>query len=200
MTFYFYQRAKMLNVSKVNDTILDLSTDSFDPEKNFACAVEYEKLNQTSSAAFFYLRAAEWGHKTHPLIAYTALLKMAQCYGRQVNRENTVASSLLHAVTLLPQRPEGHFLLARYYERNKKWQETYTQASIGLMTAINTYNDPLPQWVEYDGFYCLLFEKAVAGWWLGQKEESKKIFEDLLANYKIAPEYKTAIENNLKLY
>lgn len=190
----------MIDVSGVEKVILDLSLDSFDPEKNFAAALEYDRLNQTSSAAFFYLRAAEWGYKTHPLIAYTSLLKMAQCYGKQVNRENTVASSLLHAVTFLPQRPEGHFLLARYYERNKRWQEAYTQASIGLMMAINTYNEPLPTWVEYDGVYCLLFEKAVAGWWLGQKDESKKIFEDLLANYNVAQEYKTAIENNLKLY
>ena len=190
----------MIDVSNVEKVILDLSTDSYDPEKNFAAALEYEKLNQTSSAAFFYLRAAEWGYETHPLIAYTSLLKMSLCYGRQVNRENTVASSLLHAVTFMPHRPEGQFLLARYYERNRRWQEAYTQASAGLMFATNTYNNPLPAYVEYNGVYCLLFEKAVAGWWLGQKDESKKIFDDLLANYELAPEYGIAIRNNLELY
>ena len=189
----------MIDVTNVEKVILDLATDSFDPEKNFACALEYEKLNQTSSAAFFYLRAAEWGYKTHPLIAYTSLLKMSLNYGKQVNRENTVASSLLHAVTFMPQRPEGQFLLARYYERNKKWQEAYTVASTGLMFAQNTYNNPLPAYVDYNGTYCLLFEKAVAGWWLGQKAESKVIFEDLLKQ-NITEEYRTAIENNLKLY
>ena len=189
----------MIDVANIERVVLDLSTNSFDPEKNFAVALEYEKLNQTSSAAFFYLRAAEWGHETHPLIAYTSLLKMSLCFGRQVNRENTVASSLLHAVTFMPQRPEGQFLLARYYERNKRWQEAYTVASTGIMFATNTYNNPLPADVDYKGLYCLLFEKAVAGWWLGQKEESKKIFNELLTQ-DIATEYRTAIEANLKLY
>jgi hypothetical protein len=189
----------MLDVNGIERAILDLAKNSFDPVSNFNCAVEYERLNQTSSAAFFYLRAAEWGHETHPLIAYNALLKMALCYGRQPNRVNTVASSLLHAVTFMPQRPEGHFLLAQYYERNTKWQECYTQASMGLMTAINTYNNPLTADVGYYGTYCLLFEKAVSGWWLGQKDEAKKIFDDLLV-MDVAPEYKLAIENNLKLF
>jgi hypothetical protein len=189
----------MINIDKIEKVILDLSIDSFDPENNFAAALEYEKLNQTSSAAFFYLRAAEWGYDTHPLISYTALLKMSLCYGRQVNRENTVASSILHAVTFMPHRPEGQFLLSRYYEQNKKWQECYTVASTGLMFAQNTYNNQLPAYVDYNGTYCLLFEKAVSGWWLGQKEESKNIFETLLTQ-DIAPEYKRAIESNLKLY
>ena len=190
----------MIDVTNVEQLILDLSINSFDPQKNFAAAVEYERLNQTSSAAFFYLRAAEWGYETHPLIAYNALLKMGLCYSRQVNRENTVASSFLHAVTFMPHRPEGQFLLARYYERNRKWQEAYTTASTGLMFAQNTYNNPLPALVEYNGVYCLLFEKAVAGWWLGQKDESKQIFDDLLANYELTPEYSVAIQNNLELY
>ena len=190
----------MIDVSNVERLVLELSTDSFDPVKNFNIALEYERLNQTSSAAFFYLRAAEWGIDTHPLVAYTSLLKMSLCYGRQVNRENTVASSLLHAVTFMPHRPEGQFLLARYYERNRKWQEAYTTASAGLMFATNTYNNPLPAYVEYNGIYCLLFEKAVAGWWLGQKDESKQIFDDLLANYEISSEYKVAIQNNLTLF
>ena len=124
---------------------------------------------------------------------------MAQCYEKQTDRINTVISSLMHAVTLLPQRPEGHFLLAQYYERKTKWQECYTQASIGLMTAINSYNMPLPADVGYHGLYCLTFEKAVAGWWLGQKEECKKLFDEL-SLMDLTPEYKQAVENNLKLF
>lgn len=190
----------MIDVSKVENVILDLSTNSFDPEKNFAAALEYEALNQTSSAAFFYLRAAEWGYATNPLLAYTALLKMSLCYGRQVNRENTVISSLLHAVTLLPDRPEGHFLLARYYERGRKFHEAYMQACLGLIVIDKAIDNPLPAYVEYDGADCLLFEKAVAGWWLGYDKESKALFESLLATSQLGTTYKIAIKNNLKLF
>lgn len=189
----------MIDVSNLEKLVLDLSTNSTDPEKNFAVALEYDRLNQTSSAAYFYLRAAEHGYKTHPLIVYTSLLRMGLCFNKQPNRQNTVIGSFLHAVTYMPSRPEAHFLLARYYERTTRWQECYTQASVGLMVATAEYNSPLPAYVEYNGIYCLLFEKAVSGWWLGQKAECKELFDYLLTQ-DLTPEYKQAVENNLKLF
>jgi hypothetical protein len=40
------------------------------------------------------------------------------------------------------------------------------------------------------------FEEAVAGWWLGRKDESINIFNELLS-LDISDEYRQAIEANL---
>ena len=62
------------------------------------------------------------------------------------------------------------------------------------------YNQPLPVYVEYNGPYVLMFEKAVAGWWLGRKEESKELFHHLLDNVEMTQEYVNGCINNLKLF
>ena len=43
----------------IENLIVNLSTDPYNPVLNFDCAVEYERLNQTASAVSFYLRCAE---------------------------------------------------------------------------------------------------------------------------------------------
>jgi FkbM family methyltransferase len=58
---------------------------------------------------------------------------------------------------------------------------------------------PLPIWVDYPGEYALDFEKAVTGWWVGRKDESWEIFQELLKK-DIGHSYRTAIIGNLKLY
>jgi FkbM family methyltransferase len=55
---------------------------------------------------------------------------------------------------------------------------------------------PLPADVGYYGQYVLLFEKSVAGWWIGRKEESQRILIEL-SKAELAPEYATAVKQNL---
>jgi hypothetical protein len=184
----------------VKDLAIDLASDTRDANKNFALAEEYEKLNQHASAAGFFLRAADYGYKSHPLLTYTSLLKMSLCWSRQRDRNATVINTLHHAIAFMPGRPEAYFLLARYYERNKEWQKCFTFGELGLQFAMSTYHNPLPGWVEYPGSYGLLFEKAVAGWWIGRKEESRVLFQHLLDEYEMSPEYVYGCLNNLKLF
>jgi hypothetical protein len=56
----------------------------------------------------------------------------------------------------------------------------------------------LPADTEYPGSYGFIFEKAVSGWWLGRREESSKLFDQLLAQ-DIAQNYRSTIEYNLKI-
>jgi hypothetical protein len=91
-------------------------------------------------------------------------------------------------------------LLARIHERNKEYQQCYTYAEMGLLYATSTFHNPLPTSVDYNGSYCLMFEKAVAGWWLGRKEESKVLFQHLLDDHQMAQEYVSGCLNNLKLF
>jgi hypothetical protein len=184
----------------VRELTLKLAENPVDVENNFNLATAYEEQLQYASAAGFYLRAAEYGYKTHPLITYTSLLKMTLCWSAQGDRNKTVYNNLMQAIAYLPNRPEAYFLVSRIKERNKEYQECYTYAEIGLLFATSTYNQPLPGYVEYNGSYCLLFEKAVAGWWIGRKEESKVLFHHLLDDHKMSKEYVSSCLNNLKLF
>jgi tetratricopeptide (TPR) repeat protein len=183
-----------MSTAKIEELIIDFSTDSFNPEKNFAVAVEYEKQNQIASAISFYLRTAEYGEG---LLVYASLLKMAQCFDAQNDRAHTVTNCLMQAVTVLPYRPEAYFLLSQFHERQQNWQEAYTWACIGLSQDIP--NDELDADVGYYGSYVLEFEKAVTGWWLNRAEESKDLFQKLLENKTVNKDYKNAIRNNLAI-
>jgi tetratricopeptide (TPR) repeat protein len=174
--------------------IVDLSHDPFNPVLNFDVAVEYERLNQTASAVSFYLRCAEYGLDTHPEHTYASLLKLAKCFEDQNDRVNTVSNCLLQAITYLPYRQEGYFLLARFHERLSQWQECYTFAELGLRQ--HALPD-LPIDVEYKGEYCLRFEKAVSAYWLGRSKESLKLFTEL-SYESISDEYANAVKSNLE--
>lgn len=177
----------------IAELISDLSSDPFNPQKNFDVAVEYERLNQTASAVSFYLRTAEYGGE-NSLLVYASLLKLAKCFENQTGRDFTVTNCILQAIAYMPSRPEGHFLMSRWHERKSNWQECYTFALIGL----NHYGSgKLPVDVEYPGLYALLFEKAVSAYWIGRADESIEIFNHLLT-LDIAPEYKASVEDNLR--
>ena len=178
----------------IESLIIELSNDPFNPKLNFDVAVEYERLNQTASAVSFYLRCAEYGKDTASVYVYTSLLKLAKCFDDQNDRQATVTNCLLQAIAYQPNRPEGYFLMARFYERSGNWQECYTYACIGLMQ----YKLPaLPADVEYKGEYCLRFEKAVSAYWIGRKDESLKLFREL-SYESIAPEYEMSVKSNLE--
>lgn len=175
----------------IESLIVDLSHDPFNPELNFKCAMEYKKQNQTASAVSFYLRTAEYGEG---VLVYNSLLKVAQCFDDQKDRVNTVSNCILQALAYMPERPEAYFLMAQFHERLGNWQECYTWAMLGLEAI--TPSQPLEDAVGYYGDYCLEFERAVAAWWIGRKDESESIFNELLSR-DIAPEYRSAIEFNL---
>lgn len=182
---------------EIKDLVIDLSSDPFNPEKNFNVAVEYERINQTASAVSFYLRAAEYGYDKSPLITYTALLKLSHCFDKQKDRNATVSNCILQAISYIPNRPEGYFLLSRFYEQSGSWQECYSMADVGLLF-VDQDLYPLPVDVGYPGEYGFDFEKAVSGWWLGRREESIKLFSDLILNPDVLEVYKASARSNLK--
>jgi len=177
-----------------NDLIYELSQDPFDPKRNFAVAVEYEKAGQIASAVSFYLRTAEYGYDSAPGEVYASLLKLAKCFEEQNDRFSTVSNCLLQAVGYMPYRPEGYFLMARFHERQGNWREAYAWARMG---ASRPEYPALPVDVEFVP-YGSRFEQAVSGWWLGLRDESIKIFQDLLTE-DISDHYRKSIEANLAI-
>jgi tetratricopeptide (TPR) repeat protein len=174
---------------------VDLSKDSYNPEKNLALAVEYEKLGQTASAVSFYLRAAEYGYQTHVDLTYAALIKVASCIDRQTGRGLTVSNSLLQAVEYLPTRPEAYWALSVFYELAGQWQESYTFASLSLTHNRQVFE--LPVDVGYHDWYSATFQKAVAAWWVGRKSESLAALRKLAADERCPENYRKASKDNL---
>lgn len=179
---------------KIEELILELSESPFDHKLNFQAAVEYEKLNQSASAVSFYLRTAEYGPKYQDPMVYASLIKMAHCFNDQNDREHTVTNCLLQAISYWPERPEAWFFLSQFYENKENWQETYTYAKVGLSCG---EFEPLPVELGYYGKYCLIFEVAIAAYWIGRKDESEQLFDYLIAR-DIHPAYHSAVLENIR--
>lgn len=181
----------------INNLIESVSHDILNPFSNFEIAKEYERINQPASAVSFYLRAAEYGvdNPAAREIVYSSLLRMSICFEDQRDRNWTVTNCILQAMAFIPNRPEAYFLYSRFHERAANWQECYTFAVLGQQFANSS---PLPVDVEYPGRYALEFEQAVAGWWIGRSEESKKILENLIARPEVQEPYIGAIKYNLE--
>lgn len=167
-----------MNTEMIEHATVLLSADPFNPVINFDLAEEYNRHQQYASAITFYLRCAEYGHAEHQIYAYTSLIRIAECFEHLNDRDWSVTGALLQAVSYMPTHPAAWFYLSRYNERRSQWQEAYTYALIGL--SVSEPDKPLPANTDYLGKFVLLFEKAVCGWWVGRKDESKEIFDHLM--------------------
>lgn len=178
---------------KIEQLVIELSKNPFDPQLNFDVAVEYQRLNQTASAVSFYLRCAEYGDEKS-LLTYTSLLKISQCFNDQKGREYSVSNCILQAISVNPHRPEAWLLLSQFHESMSQWQETYTFAHIGLGCHVT---EPLPADVDYPGAFALHFQKAVAAWWIGRQEEALSTLK-MLSKMKLNKKYTDAVAYNME--
>ena len=165
------------------------------PENNFYLGTYYDNIEQSASAVSYYLRTAE--RSRSELIKYQCILRAGLCFSKQGCRNTTVKGLFQHALAIIPTRPEGYYLLSRFYEREENYHDAYLIASIGEKVAEKN-PEPLILNVEYPGFYGILFEKAVASWWVGLCNESRSLLEDLYENYDLDEIHKQAVENNLQ--
>lgn len=165
-----------------------------DPSANFNLGLFYEQNGQFASAVSYYLRTAERTYYTP--VVYESIIRAAICFDRQGTRNYTVKGLLQHSVALDPTRPEGYYLLSRYYERKEEWSESYMIASIGEKLA-KFDQDNLYTYVDYPGEYGILFQKAVSSWWCGLCDESRSIFMRLRYNYKMDDSHRGAVDYNL---
>jgi GR25 family glycosyltransferase involved in LPS biosynthesis len=168
--------------------------DTENPEKNFNLARWYHEQGQTASAISFYLRAAD---RTDDLnLAYECLLHMAKCFHQQENRTYTVRGLYQHATSILPKRPEAHYLLAKCQEAQTQYAECYTTCCTAL-SLCDFNSSPLLNDVEYPGKYGIVFQKAVSSYWWGKSDECRKIFQDLKNNYTLDEVHYKSVGDNL---
>lgn len=167
-----------------------------DADANYQVALEYEALGQTAAAISFFLRASE--RTSDDLLAYECLLKVALMFRDQGNRDYTVQGILKNAIAFQPTRPEAYYLLARELEYKKDFLTSYMYACQGLAAAATT-KTKLRSDVHYKGEHLLIFQRAVAAWWAGRPQESRKLFQDLSEYYidHLDATHYAAVERNL---
>lgn len=185
-------------VIELSSPLEEYALDTENPIKNYKLARWYHEQGQTASAISYYLRAAD--RSSDNLLSYECLIHTADCFHKQGNRHYTVRSLYKLAITLLPERPEAYFFLARYEEWNNNYIDSYTIASIGCDSC--DYPDLVPlnrldSIPEYPGIYGIIFEKAISSYWLGKNKECRKLFLNLKNNYPLKEPYKTLVGNNL---
>jgi lipoprotein NlpI len=83
------------------------------PENNFYLGTYYDNLGQSASAVSYYLRTAE--RSQSDLIKYQCILRAGLCFSTQGCRNTTVKGLFQHALAIQPKRPEGYFLMSRFY-------------------------------------------------------------------------------------
>ena len=162
---------------------------------NLWLAKHYHSIGQTASAVSYYLRTAE--RTKDKTLMYACLLISSDCFHSQGCRNDSVKGLLQSAIALCPKRPEGYFLLSRFYERVQNWYDSYLISSIGIV--VSDFDcKPLPLAVDYPGKYGVLFEKAVSSWHCGLCDESRDLLIDLKENYDMDDVHITAVKNNLE--
>lgn len=175
--------------------LIDFCLDTENPEKNYKLAQWYEKQNHTASAHVYYFRTAE--RTANENFAYTSLLRSSICYKSQGKRDATEKLLIHAALSFLPKRPEAYYLLSLFYQRKEEWDQCYLYADFGLKCYENEVDTiDLP---EYQGKYALIYQKAIASWWWGKGEESKKLFQILKDEYWniMIDEYKDLVDEKL---
>lgn len=175
--------------------LYDYSTDVDNPKTNFKAGKYYFDLGHTAPALSFFLRCAE--RTDDILLAYEALIFGYLCYKEQKIRDETAKSLIMHAVCLIPERPEARWLLSVFYEQKQHWMYSYYHAERGLEHYKDNF-EPLKVYKEFPGKYSLLFQKAISGYWWGKNEECKNILLDLYNNYDLNTKYRQSVKDNLK--
>ena len=183
-------------MDELRTQLVNFTNDSENPDINLWLANYYHSIGQTASAISYYIRTAE--RTEDKTLMYACLLAAAGCFDSQGCRNNSVKGMLQTAVALLPERPEGYFLLSRFYERDGNYHDAYLISSIGMNSNFDLPSLPLK--VDYPGMYGILFERAVSSWHTGLCDDSRKYFLDLRENYWIHMDsiHRESVMNNLK--
>lgn len=177
--------------TKLHNYILD----PYNAEKNFELGYWYDVQGHVASSVSFYLRTAELSEDKD--LIYEALIRVALGSKKQGNRLYTTKSLLYHAINTRPTRPEAFWILSQVYELGSEWHEAHNaicQAEYFIDNAVPTRTN-----IGYEGKYVIFFQKGVTVWYVGGRDEARKIFNELLTDYDMTPAYIENTKSNLKI-
>ena len=169
--------------------------DTQNPETNFWLAWEYDKIGQNAAALSYYLRCAELSDDED--LVYECLLKTWLMMNRTGRRPWYEHKQLLTAIAQNPHRPEAYFFLSKIHSEKGEWKDCYYYASTGLKLC-DPNPKPLRTDVDYPGDFSLLFQKAYSSWFIGQREQCKRLWVQVSNHPDLHGEWKVNTHKNLK--
>ena len=167
--------------------------DGKNPYKCYDLAQEYDKLEQGAMAVSLYLKAADLSESEFlgdKELQYKCMIGIARCYNRQRDRGFTVEGALLDAVALLPERPEAHYHLCKYYTERSYWKHCLAHANSALTNMHLSENCEL----GFPGEERLLYYQALETWYISGQQNGKQLFFDLKHRYKLKPTLKAEVD------
>ena len=171
-----------------NEHVLDPKN----PQKMFALARQYDKMKQGAAAISFYIRTADL-EENNEFLQYQCMLYAGKCYDRQGHRTHTVFGFYQHAVSLMLDRPEAYFLLAKALAEKEDWRNCLIHARHGLKYAYDPLiGETLPE-LEYPGPFALRYLIALASWKSNAGQESRLELFDLKYNTDLNDEYEQKV-------
>ena len=185
-----------MNNKILKNLVYEYIDDHLDPVKNFNLGFEYYTQGHGALAFAYFLRCAELSEDDN--LSYQCLILSSHCLDKQGLRTHSARGLLLHAISLLPKRPEAHYHLIRLLEINGDYQECYTQTSIALSLCDFEDNDIFPL-SEYPGKWAILFERSVSGWFIGRCDEAREITKHLWFDMITDQTHSQLISNNMDL-
>ena len=174
----------------MNKQLLNYINDPFNSDTAFNLAEWYYREGQTAAALNFYLRVSEIDDNKE--LTYESLLKAGLCLKQQGNRLYSTKSFYLHAVSLFPEKAEGHFLLAEIYKDNNEWQECYTHTQIGIACK-DLFR--LRSNIGYPGVWGLEIIAGIALWNMSRHEECIEKLLELYKRKEISSDWKKTIKD-----
>jgi tetratricopeptide (TPR) repeat protein len=162
-------------------------------EANFEMGMAYYRMKHYSSALTYFHRAAELSND--PLLEYKCMILCSNALYHRGNRPHQVKGFALHAISILPKRPEAWFIYTRILEICGDWQECYSMTCSSLLGCdfdVITFEGS-----EYPGKYGIMFEKAISSWNIGRLKECIDTLEYMKENYAMYEGYTNLVQSNL---
>lgn len=173
--------------------LLEFAQNPTDAEINFELAIEYEKLQQWASAFSYFMRAAEFSDDDD--LIYETLIKSSKMIRLQGRRKTTEECMLRHAISVYPQYREAYFLLAKFFHRQNNMRECKTMAEVALeKKEFGRFRTN----VEYPGYACVAFEKAMGDWSTGMYEKARSALYDLKYHHELGLQDRKIIEETIE--
>lgn len=165
-------------------------------EVNYSIASEYLEIGQTAAAVSHFLRCAEFGDREKDAkLIYGSLLHISRIFGILKSRKFSELGWLYQAVAFMPQRPEAYWMLSRYYEEKREYEESFTFAELGCRLQQKGYS--FIEGIGFAGEYVLPFQKAVAAWWIGRTALAREIIFSLPDKYNLNEDYRALVQMNM---
>ena len=182
----------------LQEKLIELVDEPYNPLKNFNLALEYHKINQTAIAVSYYLRCAEFTE--NKIFSSEALLRASLCVNTQQGRDEKELYLIKHAITASPNSIEPYYIASLFYSwrsgnipEKKFWLDSYQYACLGINIIENgSKSEPFITNFGYTE-YNIYFQKAFAGSNIGKINEAQEIYTKILSTYELDSNTKNII-------